>query len=233
MNKSKIVLCIRLIGLLLLLPNVSFAQDSLKIERKFSLEIQQELTEDEDFNYIERKNFRLNQSNGFWTWFNQLMSKYFAKAFNSRVTEWIIYLIAFIVMIWVIIKLATGKNNSALELGNAGRNRLFEDLKEVDADFDFDNAIASALKENDYNLALRYQFIKTLFHLEKLSLIRLKPGKTNSDYVKEISKTPFYEEFAPVSKIIEKVLYGGYILDVEDYKSANQNCLTILNNARI
>jgi hypothetical protein len=233
MNKNKIVLCIGLIWMLFSIPTLSFAQDSLKLERKFSTEIQKELADDEDFNYIERKNFKLNQSNGFWAWFRDLMNKYFSTAYNNRVTEWIIYLIAFVIMIWVIIKLAMGSSNSAIELSNAGRNRLFEDLKEVDANFDFELAISAAIQDNDYNLALRYQFIKTLFHLEKQSLLRLRPGKTNRDYVKEISKTILVEDFEPVSNIIEKVLYGGYILDLEDYKSANQKCLSILNQTKI
>lgn len=230
MNKIKIVLCFSMIWLLLAIAYNAFSQDSLNVKRAFSVDIQKELLDNEDFNYIERGEYKVNRTEGFWYWFREFMNEYFYTAIGNPVTEWIIYILVFVILTWVVVKLAMGGNKSAVELGNGNKNRLFEDLKDIDENFNFDLAIADALKIRNFNLALRYQFIKILYHLDKLEYLRMKPDKTNSDYVRELSKSPVFQEFKPVSSMVERVLYGGYSLDEDDFQTANNYCKIILKN---
>lgn len=90
---------------------------------------------------------------------------------------------------------------------------LTEDLNAVN----FDQRIAEALKNADYRLATRWQYLKMLFLLDKKQVISFAPYKTNIDYKYEIRDKNLQDVFTSLSRIYEYVWYGRFVITEYNY----------------
>ena len=79
-------------------------------------------------------------------------------------------------------------------------------------DKDYHKLIQSALKEQDFRLAIRFGFLSTLKYLHKKELIEWKIDKTNLDYQFELPET-YQDTFAAMSVIYERIWYGDFTAD--------------------
>ncbi|MPQ46390.1 hypothetical protein GCQ56_05150 [Marinifilum sp. N1E240] len=83
----------------------------------------------------------------------------------------------------------------------------------------WEEEIAKALKNKEYRLAVRYQFLASLKTLSKLDFIIWKSEKTNYDYILEIKDTNIKTEFSELSALYEAIWYGNFPIVQEDYTS--------------
>ena len=90
---------------------------------------------------------------------------------------------------------------------------ITEDLNAVN----FNQRIAEALKDADYRLATRWQYLKMLFLLDKKQLIAFAPYKTNIDYKYEIKDKNLQDNFTGLSRIYEYVWYGRFVITENNY----------------
>ncbi len=80
-----------------------------------------------------------------------------------------------------------------------------------------DKLIQQAVDNNDYRLAVRYYYLKTLKLLTQKELIDWKPEKTNRDYIKELSSTRFTDKFRRITFAYDFVWYGNFLPDKKDF----------------
>lgn len=99
-----------------------------------------------------------------------------------------------------------------------------EDIQQVD----FENLIKTALKENNYRLATRYLYLKSLKNLTNKNIIDWHYDKTNSDYLNEISDDGIKQLFKRISYIYDYVWYGEFTID-ENAFNRNQADFSTLN----
>lgn len=80
--------------------------------------------------------------------------------------------------------------------------------------------LQKAIKEQNYNLALRYAYLKALQLLSKKGLIELSKQKTNSDYQTELRQKQnlLYNDFKQISRIFAYVKYGEFVVSEEQFK---------------
>jgi hypothetical protein len=104
--------------------------------------------------------------------------------------------------------LAEPEENSLLEL-----NELSE----------YDFAISEAENKNEFNVALRYLFLKTLKNLSDKSDINFAAEKTNSDYLMEMSHHANFEDFKKLTRNYEYVWYGKFFIDKEQYQKLKKD----------
>jgi hypothetical protein len=83
---------------------------------------------------------------------------------------------------------------------------------------DFDKLLQLAYDQEDYRLAIRYQFLRTLQRLRDKELIEFAVDKTNSRYVHEVP-TQWRNDFASLVLNYEYVWYGNFILSLDQYES--------------
>lgn len=99
-----------------------------------------------------------------------------------------------------------------------------EDIQQVD----FENLIKTALKENNYRLATRYLYLKSLKNLTNKNIIDWHYDKTNSDYLNEISDDGIKQLFKRISYIYDYVWYGEFAIDEQAF-NRNQDDFSTLN----
>jgi len=98
----------------------------------------------------------------------------------------------------------------------------------ITSESDFDVLIRNALQHNNYRLAVRYQYLRTLHLLAGKNLVQLSPDKTNFQYVREIGNYNLQQDFAKLTLHYEYVWYGEFVIEKEIYQRMENN-FTSLN----
>ncbi|MBP8823251.1 MAG: DUF4129 domain-containing protein [Flavobacteriales bacterium] len=113
------------------------------------------------------------------------------------------------------------------------RKRLFHGAFTVDADkprqvleihedlavVDLDQLLATAEREGNWRLALRYHYLKVLRRLMDEGRIRLKPESTDGDYLRQLKDPAQRSTFAELSFLFKWAWYGDAPLDEARYRS--------------
>jgi hypothetical protein len=77
---------------------------------------------------------------------------------------------------------------------------------------DYDKEIQQAVNDQNYRLAIRLWYLRTLKDLAEKKLIQYKQEKTNSDYVAELFKTSYHKNFFSLTRSFEYIWYGRFEL---------------------
>ena len=82
---------------------------------------------------------------------------------------------------------------------------------------DLDSLIKKALANNDYRLAVRYNYLKVLKSLMDNSLIEWHPEKTNRDYVRELNTSDLGLKFRNLTFVYDYIWYGNFAPNQSEY----------------
>lgn len=82
---------------------------------------------------------------------------------------------------------------------------------------DLPKLIDLAIKEKDYRLAVRYQYVLLLQQLTAKKIIEWEQQKTNEDYIKEVQKENIHQEFESITRFYDFVWYGNFNINLESY----------------
>jgi hypothetical protein len=78
---------------------------------------------------------------------------------------------------------------------------------------DPDVLLRNAIRAGNYRLAVRYLYLQVLDKLAERKVIEINSNKTNYEYVLEVRKHKFANEFASLTLKYEYVWYGEYPVD--------------------
>ncbi|HET9746305.1 MAG TPA: DUF4129 domain-containing protein [Chitinophagaceae bacterium] len=78
---------------------------------------------------------------------------------------------------------------------------------------DPDVLLRNAIRSGNYRLAVRYLYLQVLNKLADRNIIEVNSNKTNYEYVNEMRKHKFANEFASLTLQYEYVWYGEYPVD--------------------
>ena len=78
---------------------------------------------------------------------------------------------------------------------------------------DPDVLLRNAIKSGNFRLAVRYLYLQSLQRLSERNFIEINSNKTNYEYVAEMRKHKFANEFASLTLQYEYVWYGEYPVD--------------------
>jgi len=204
-----------------------FAQaDTIALQinhQKFNTRDWNELRSEPEFNYHP-------QANAFFEWLGEIFGSFlrslFGKDFKMTNTKWIdyvIYAIAAGIFIWFLIKVIKAEKGWLFYRSKDGdeQNPVFteEDLQSSN----LEEAIAKAIKDENYRLAVRYLFLSNLSNLNHLQLIQWAPEKTNRDYSRELKKREYAETFKENALAFERIWYGEYIPDKQLFEKLSED----------
>jgi len=104
-------------------------------------------------------------------------------------------------------------SNSSLLSRN--RKNIASDIAIVEEENanDPDSLLRNAIKSGNYRLGVRYLYLQSLKRLSEKKFIEINTNKTNYEYVTEIRKHKFANEFASLTLQYEYVWYGEYPVD--------------------
>lgn len=144
------------------------------------------------------------------SWFDRLFN-----SLGTKVFFWILA-IAFVVFILYKLFLTQGVFSKVVKTNTLAAPKKPEE--KITNDSDFDGLIQKALAGNDYRLAVRYQYLKTLYRLAQKAFIVMAVDKTNYQYVREISNAQLRNEFASLTLSYEYVWYGEFAIEENIYQ---------------
>ena len=92
-----------------------------------------------------------------------------------------------------------------------------EELTEDIFEIKFDKEIQSAIAAQNYRLAIRLMYLRTLRELSDLQIIHFAQEKTNSDYLYQLINTKYYKNFFQLTREFEYTWYGKFQLTPEAF----------------
>lgn len=141
---------------------------------------------------------------------------------DYKILEFIIYGILGLIVLYLLVKFLLQSPVSSVfkteDRAIDGFTYVEENIEQVD----FDKLIKQALKDNNYRLATRYMYLKTLKVLANKKTIEWHYDKTNNDYLNEIKDSKLKALFKRISYIYDYVWYGEFPID-EDSFNKNKN----------
>ncbi len=131
--------------------------------------------------------------------------------------KYLIYAAALAFLVFVIVK-AFGIDPINLLRGNSKRIDIpySEAIEDINA-IDFDDELEKALAQNNYRLAVRLLYLRSLKQLSDLQLIHWQIDKTNSTYVNELADPSQKQVFSLITRQFEYVWYGNFSIDKDAF----------------
>lgn len=86
----------------------------------------------------------------------------------------------------------------------------------------YDSLISDAEKRNDFNLCVRYSFLKTLKILSERGFINFTPEKTNQEYLYEMRTNNYFDEFQSLTRNYEYLWYGKFLIEEKNYQKLKE-----------
>ena len=95
-------------------------------------------------------------------------------------------------------------------------------LPELNEISEYDSMITDAENKNNFNLAVRYLFLKTLKRLSDAGSIQFTAEKTNKEYLKEMENHNYFKEFYQLTRSYEYSWYGKFVVQQEYYQKLKE-----------
>lgn len=136
---------------------------------------------------------------------------------DYQTLEYIVYGLLGVIVLYLLIKFLLENPVSSVFKTETAAIEGFSYVEENIEQIDFENLISKALKEQNYRLATRYLYLKSLKSLANKQVIEWHYEKTNSDYLNEIKDCQLKTLFKRVSYIYDYVWYGEFPIDEESF----------------
>ncbi|MBC8753815.1 DUF4129 domain-containing protein [Kordia sp. YSTF-M3] len=143
----------------------------------------------------------------------------------------IVYVIIIIIVVFIIVRaIMNGEGRWVFGKRSDKKMVQYEDVETNIHSVDFKKLISQATANNDYRLAVRYQYLQMLKKMSASEIISYDPEKTNLDYTYEIKNDDIREQFQYTSYVYNYVWYGEFSIDKAQYEQAKTSFSLILKN---
>ena len=129
-----------------------------------------------------------------------------------------LYILSIVLLGFLVYFLIT-KQNPLNRKVSIGRKIDLLDIEEELFESDLEILLAKALKDENYQQALRTHYLIALRLLIDNGLVKWKRDKTNQHFVYELGGTDIQQPFRKLSLMFNQVWYGDIVADQEVYKS--------------
>ena len=199
--------------------------------REYDTDKLQELQDSGDFDYVAEKTEPPSLFRRIWNYITGLLQSIFEAATGTPVGKILLYICGFILLMVAIIKLL-GINPRDVFYGSSDKGKSeIEFFEENIHELDFDKLLAESLADQDYKLAIRLTYLKTLKLLSDRFLVEWEPGKTNYEYLSELRQADLRASFSTLSYHFDYAWYGDFDVDEGIYKLSKQEAEKIAANA--
>jgi len=218
----------------------SLQYDKAPIElKRFDNDKLNSYKKDKDFQYKETK-----QEKGILAkimeWLSDLLYRFLSWLFGEQRATGILsviisslpYIVALVILL-LILKVFLNIRADNIISGSARKSKiLVSEEEEIIKTKDIKELIAKALKNNDYRLAIRYQYLYILQLLEKKGIISWEQQKTNHEYEREITDASLQNHFRNITYLYDFVWYGNFDIDKNDFSKASKIFTSIENKIK-
>ncbi|SDB45484.1 hypothetical protein SAMN03097699_1450 [Flavobacteriaceae bacterium MAR_2010_188] len=211
---------------LVLASNFTFAQEKIKkdssnLDVRYFKENIKERFDGDDFNYS------INDKGGanliqrifqkFFGWMNEVFGVNL-DFIDYKTLEWIVYSLMAAGTLYLLLKFLSQAPLDAVFKNKDSEIEGFTFAEENITQVDFESLIEDAVSQQNYRLATRYMYLKSLKKLASKNIIEWHYDKTNSEYLNEIANAETKKIFKRISYIYDYVWYGEFAVDEEMFK---------------
>ena len=163
---------------------------------------------------------------------NWLFGEYEPSGFWLAVLKILPYLLLIGVLsllIWLFIRLNPA--NAVMEEPMKARVNLQKE-EELVQSADISALIQEAIQKEDYRLAVRYLYLKSLQELDQNEFISYKFQKTNEDYINEIEQPKINRQFTKITRLYDFIWYGAFQLSKARFKKVQAEFVEMENSLK-
>jgi hypothetical protein len=191
--------------------------DSLIVKkRSFNEEQIQRLKSDPDFNYKLPPTVAESLWDRLLAWLGNLIANMFDKAVNTNWGQALVYIVGLALLV-VVIMMLLKVNAFKIFYSGAGATQKYQVLDENIHEMDFEKLVQEAIDKQDYRRGTRLLFLYALKLLADKDLIHWELGKTNRDYVVELSKQELKSGLNDLSYYFDYAWYGNFNISRETF----------------
>lgn len=170
-----------------------------------------------DFNYKLAPTVAESLWDRFLQWLSQLLGAIFTGATMTNWGRVLVYAAAFIGFMAILLTIlkvnAFRVFYSGADRGTVSTSVFHENIHEMD----FDALIRDALEKGKYRDGIRLLFLKSLKIMTDKQLIYWQAGKTNHDYVEELSEGELKINFNELSFYFDYAWYGNFSVNEDTF----------------
>jgi len=173
----------------------------------------EEYKDDPEFNYENNQPESEDWIKKIKNWINQQMAVLSSSKTYSTIIVILYYGLMFIALILIIRGLIKADSRGLLFGKIKPQEIKMVEGEEDISELELDELIASAIDSNNYKLAIRYLYLKSLQQLSEKGLIDLRNNKTNFQYLSEIKNNQIANIFRNTTSRFEWIWYGNFPVD--------------------
>jgi len=173
----------------------------------------QKLKTDPNLNYKQAPTVAESLWDRLMSWLGQLINDLFENATTTNLGRVLMYTLAVVLIIVIIMMLlkvdALKVFYSGADKGKTNYSVFHENIHEMD----FEKLIREANEKGEYRLGVRLIFLYALKTLADNQLIDFQAGKTNHDYVEELTAKELKTGLNELSFYFDYAWYGGFSIN--------------------
>lgn len=173
--------------------------------------------QNDDFHYKKNEERGRSLWNRFWSWFWRWIDDAYKNKGVQKGTDFVIYGLAIGLILYAIYKFSGMERRNLFRSGKTAGIVFTESNEDIRA-MDLPAAIRQAEEEGNFRLALRLQYLNSLRQLYDRNLIHYAINKTNHDYARELTGSPYADSFARVTLLYEFGWYGEFEVSRDMYE---------------
>ena len=208
-NRQIIINAVMALMLLLLVSTGIATPQHEQIDvRRFDNQTINQLKNNDAFFYLDETKIKTDYKAMFVSWIQTMLTKIFGSEISSFILGNIHYFLILLAAILILYKITNiSFASSSYKINNNKYSIDFNEITHVE-NIDFDTLIQKALSDNNYRLAIRYQYLNMLKKLSVAGLIVHSPHKTNVEYTYELANIKLRDSFKQIAFIFDYVWYG-------------------------
>ncbi|WP_299060558.1 hypothetical protein [uncultured Polaribacter sp.] len=136
------------------------------------------------------------------------------------------------IVIFIILKVALGSRIGFFNFKKAPKKtaeKLIYEEEDIN-ELDLNTLLEEAIQSENYKLAIRFYFLKTLKVLSTKKLINYHKDKTNSEYKFELKKGAVRNQFSYLTYVYSYVWYGDFAVSKEEFYTLQTKYESFINN---
>ncbi|WP_167597235.1 DUF4129 domain-containing protein [Leeuwenhoekiella sp. ZYFB001] len=203
--------------------------DSVVAPKYFEEQALEEYRQDDAFDYV-----AFVPPDNIWTrfktWLNDLWASFIQwllqgeevggiLGFLIEALPYLIIILVVALLVWFIMRIDFG--GSPLKT-NALNKVILSDEQKIIETQNIQELIDTALKENNYRLAVRFYYLLLLQKLAQKDIIDWQAQKTNADYVYEIKNDTLRADFTKLTRIYDFIWYGNFNVSSHQFLKAEK-----------
>lgn len=147
-----------------------------------------------------------------------------------KAVEYALYAFGAAMLVFAIVKfIKSDKSGIFFSSKNKSRRGVKMGAEDIHG-MDFDLLIAQSIEQGDYRLAVRFLYHKILKELAGRKLIVWRMDKPNLEYVNELARTPYAEEFAAITSAFDHLWYGKFSVSGDAFADLHARFVSFISS---